>query len=398
MRRWSLWVLLLGALGGLSAQEWRVVVRAPTAQSSHSWAQQAPMIPLQAALQKAGTTVAAGQSEIGQLFLTAQVYANDTLVDRVTMWDDGTHGDEQAGDGVYTVLYRPPRPENYRVRMRAQAEFRRDGKLVKREFWSDFVPFEVLVIPYARLMQPEPGSTIPAQSTARARLLLGESPYTGQDDTLAALLRLEGDGWQREVPMRRSETLLTAPLNLPKSGAYRLTAIVRVQRGGQTLQSQSESVQVEATTLSYFWLGVGSALLFIYLLLPLRQPPLRYRHILRFGNETHHLEPGQSLTVRGIQLHASNSTREVTLRTTSGSGATLRKGGQSVRLPEVVLQEGEQCLAETETIRYQRAEPIRATAPLWSRLLPTTPMRALFLLAGVGALGYWWYLWQQFMQ
>ena len=389
---------LLGTLAVCSAQEWRVVVHAPSARSLHSWAQDAPTIQLQAALQRAGETVISGQGETAQLFLTAQVYENGALVDRVTMWDDGTHGDAQASDGTYTALYRPPRPANYRVRIRAQVELQREGNAAKREFWSDFVPFEAVVIPYARLTQPEPGSTIPARTTARARLLLGESPYLGQDPTLTALLRIEGEGWQQEVPMRRSESLLTASVELPKRGAYRLTTIVRVQRNGHTLQSQSEVVQVEAVTLSYFWLYVAIGLALVYLLLPPRQPPLRYRHTLRLANQTHRLEPGQTLTVGGLELRASDAEPKVVARVAAGSTIALRKAGETLRQTELALKEGEQCLADAETLRYERAEPIRANAPLWSRLTPATPLRAITLLGALGALGYWWQLWRQFME
>ena len=398
MRVGILVAVLLGTLTVCLAQEWRVAVHAPSARSLHSWAQDAPTIRLQAALQRAGVTVISGQGETAQLFLTAQVYENGALVDRVTMWDDGTHGDAQAGDGTYTALYRPPRPANYRVRIRAQVERQREGKPTKREFWSDFVPFEAVVIPYARLTQPEPGSTIPARTTARARLLLGESPYLGQDPTLTALLRIEGEGWQQEAPMRRSESLLTASVELPKRGAYRLTIIVRVQRNGHTLQSQSEVVQVEAVTLSYFWLYVAIGLALVYLLLPPRQPPLRYRHTLRLANQTHRLEPGQTLTVGGLELRASDAEPKVVARVAAGSTIALRKAGETLRQTELALKEGEQCLADAETLRYERAEPIRANAPLWSRLTPATPLRAITLLGALGALVYWWRLWQQFTQ
>jgi len=398
MRVGILVAVLLGTLTVCSAQEWRVVVHAPSAQSLHSWAQDAPTIRLQAALQRAGVTVISGQGETAQLFLTAQVYENGALVDRVTMWDDGTHGDVQAGDGAYTALYRPPRPANYRVRIRAQVELQDAGKTTKREFWSDFVPFEAVVIPYARLTQPEPGSTIPAQTTARARLLLGESPYLGQDPTLTALLRIEGDNWRQEVPMRRSESLLTAPVSLPKRGAYRLTAIVRVVRNGQALQSQSEVVQVEATTLSYFWLYVAIGLTLVYLLLPMRQPPLRYRHTLRLANQTHRLEPGQTLTVGGLELRASDAEPKVVARVAAGSTIALRKAGETLRQTELALKEGEQCLADAETLRYERAEPTRANAPLWSRLMPTTLPRRITLLCALVALVYWLRLLQQFTQ
>jgi hypothetical protein len=398
MRVGILVAVLLGTLTVCLAQEWRVAVHAPSARSLHSWAQDAPTIRLQAALQRAGVTVISGQGETAQLFLTAQVYENGALVDRVTMWDDGTHGDAQAGDGTYTALYRPPRPANYRVRIRAQVERQREGKPTKREFWSDFVPFEAVVIPYARLTQPEPGSAIPARTTARARLLLGESPYLGQNPTLTALLRIEGEGWQQEVPMRRSESLLTASVELPKRGAYRLTTIVRVQRNGHTLQSQSEVVQVEAVTLSYFWLYVAIGLALVYLLLPPRQPPLRYRHTLRLANQTHRLEPGQTLTVGGLELRASDAEPKVVARVAAGSTIALRKAGEPLRQTELALKEGEQCLADAETLRYERAEPLRANAPLWSRLMPTTLPRRITLLCALGALGYWWRLWLKFIQ
>ena len=198
--------------------------------------------------------------------------------------------------------------------------------------------------------------------------------------------------------MRRSESLLTASVELPKRGAYRLTAIVRVVRNGQALQSQSEVVQVEAVTLSYFWLYVAIGLAIVYLLLPPRQPPLSYRHTLRFANQTHRLEPGQTLTVGGLELRASDAEPKVVARVAAGSTIALRKAGEPLRQTELALKEGEQCLADAETLRYERAEPIRADAPLWSRLTPATPLRAITLLGALCALVYWLRLWQQFTQ
>jgi hypothetical protein len=81
-----------------------------------------------------------------------------------------------------------------------------------------------------------------------------------------------------------------------------------------------------------------------------------------------------------------------------GSPVALRKPGEPLRQNEATLQEGEQCLAGSETIRYERAEPTRANAPLWSRLMPTTLPRLITLLCALGALVYWWRLWQQFTQ
>jgi len=407
--RW-LWVLLLGlTVQGAMGQEWAVQVTTPKEGALFGWAQSAPEVAIRAELRRQGEKVVPKQGDVQRLFLTAQIFSGERLLDNVPLWDDGTHGDERGGDGVYAASYRPPQAGAFRLRVRAQADILSGNKTVTREFWSGFIPFRVIAIPYARLTQPEPGSEVRGKTTVRARLLLLDKPFDEPDETLQATLLVTGEGQKRQIPLRRNGSLLASSVAFSKRGTYRLQVSVAVRRDGQSLQTQSEVTEIQVTMLTYTWLIIAIFLAIVFLLLPPREPPLRYCHRVRFGGQVLELEPGERKSLREeakpeaekaepeaeveVELVAEAEKPEILVRSTKG--AQIRKGGGLLQ-QEVSLREGERCRVGETELRYERAEPLRAPRRWWHRLLPNTVFRWLFSLCALGAFAYWLWQWWQF--
>jgi hypothetical protein len=387
--------LVLLLVSPLKAQEWKVQITSPLPNSIFGWAQNAPEISLKGEFLKGEEKIVPKQSEVARLFLTGQVFSGGKLIDTVPMWDDGTHGDEKGEDGTYTTLYRPPKVGEYQVRVRAQADIVREGKVFTREFWSDFVAFKVVPVPYARITQPEPGSEVRGKTAVRARLLLLDKPFDEPDETLQATLLVTGEGQKRQIPLRRKGSLLTSSVTFSKRGTYRLQVSVAVQRDGQSLQTQSEVTEIQVTMLTYTWLIIAIFLAIIFLLLPPREPPLRYRHHVRFGGQVHELEPGERKSLPEAELVAEAEKPEIRVRSTKG--AQIRKGG-GLPQQEVSLPKGERCRVGEMELHYERAEPLRAPRQWWHRLLPNTVFRWLFFLCALGAFAYWLWQWWQFVR
>jgi len=378
----------------LRAQEWKAQVTSPSPDIILSWAQDAPEVSLTGELLKGEEKVVAKQQEVARLFLTGQIFASGDLIDTVPMWDDGTHGDKKAADGSYTATYRPPGIGEYQVRVRAQADILREGKAFLREFWSAFVTFKVVPMPYARLTQPEPGSELRSKTGVRARLLLLDKPFDEPDETLQATLLVTGEGQKRQIRLQRNGSLLAGSVAFSKRGNYHLQVSVTVRRGGQLLRTQSEVTEVLVTRLTYTWLIIATFFTTSFLLWPPKEPPLRFRHRVRFGRQVHELEPGQgkSLPETDSELVAEAEKREIRVR--SRKGAQIRKGGLPQQ--EVSLREGERCQVGEIELHYERAEPLRAARQSWHRLLPNTSFRLAFFLCALGAFAYWLWQWRQF--
>jgi hypothetical protein len=388
--------LVLLLVSPLKAQEWKVQITSPLPNSIFGWAQNATEISLKGEFLKGEEKIVPKQSEVARLFLTGQVFSGGKLIDTVPMWDDGTHGDEKGEDGTYTTLYRPPKVGEYQVRVRAQADIVREGKVFTREFWSDFVAFKVVPVPYARITQPETGSEIKGKTTFRARLLVLEKPFEERDETLKASVKVEGEGWRKELPLNRKGSLLMANINFPKRGTYQLVVMVRVQRDGKTLNSESEIVEVRVTKLGYFWLAAAAFLFLIFLALPPKEPPLRYRHHLRFKGREIVLEPDEKKREGELEFEAALGEKRVRIKQTSGDKPDLRRQSSPIPQRELELKEREMCLVGEGKLVYERAEPLREKPKFWHRLLPNTIWRFLFLVLALLALAYWLLQWHQF--
>ncbi|MFN4180447.1 MAG: choice-of-anchor X domain-containing protein [Armatimonadota bacterium] len=365
------------------AQEvWQVVIIQPKEGDLFGWAQDAPSITIQAALQRKGEVVSPNDV-VKRLFLTAQVFSGDNLLDNVPLWDDGTHGDDKAKDGIFTSTYRPSQTGEFRLRVRAQADLVRDGKVVTKEFWSDFVPIQVVPIPYPHLISPEPGSKTKTTVNVRARLLMQNAPFEQPDETLQAKIVAQAEGKKvAEAPLRRRGSVLTGQISLPKRGDYHLLITVTVTQQGKTLQAQSEPVSIQAVRMPIFWLIISCILFAVYLLLPPKEPPLRYRHRVRIGSASISLEPGAEKTIEGIKVKGASEKPEVTVTMPDGKEQTLQEGKRQ----QLAWREGEE--RKEVAVHYERAEPLRKKPSFFARLFSLTIWRAVFLILALLSLAH----------
>lgn len=383
-------LLLLSIFSATFAQgNWQVFILQPKQGDVFGWAQVSPSVTIEASLRLDGE-VALPNKLVKRLFLTAQVFSKGQLLDNVPLWDDGTHGDEKAKDGIFTSTYNPPQTGEFRLRVRAQADLMSNGKIVTKEFWSNFVPFQVVPVPYPRLVYPEPASKTKTKVKVRARLLMKNEPFEEHYETLQAVILAQAEGKKvAEEKMSRKGSLLTGTLNLPKRGEYQLLVIVSMQREGKILQSQSEPVSIQAVRIPVFWLVIGCILLAIYLLLPPKEPPLRYQHHVKVGQNQFVLKASEQRSARGIEIAGETDKRELTVKTPNGSKRILKEG-QTQRF---IWRENDQI--KEVSVSYERAEPLRDKPSLFARLLPTTLWRIIFLALAVASLAYWWHQLQQ---
>jgi len=382
--------LLLLTASTLRAQEgWKVIVNKPEPKEIFGWAQSPPSIPIQASLQRNGEVVVVGES-VKRLFLTAQIFAGERLLDNVPLWDDGSHGDEKAKDGNFTSTYLPPQTGDFKLRVRAQADLVEGGKVLTREFWSEFVPFSVVAIPYPHITSPEPGSKTGAKVKIRARLLLQNKPFNQRDETLQAKVIAKSEGKTlSEATLSRSGSVLSGNLNLPRLGTYQLTVSVSVHRSGKKLVAESEPVEIQVTRPPWALLVVAIIAFVLYLLLPPKEPPLWYRHHIRVGETKVELNADKTETVSGISVTGFVDSPKVTVETPQGDSETLKEGESKL----FRWREGDQ--PKEVRVRYEKAEPQRDKPGLFARFLPNTFARFLCLLIALAALGWWLYTWHQ---
>ncbi|MFN3421543.1 MAG: hypothetical protein ACK40X_07460, partial [Armatimonadota bacterium] len=192
-----------------------------------------------------------------------------------------------------------------------------------------------------------------------------------------------------EAPLRRRGSVLTGQISLPKRGDYQLLIIVAVTRQGKTLQAQSEPVSIQAVRMPLFWLIIGCIFLALYLLLPPKEPPLRYKHQVRINKATVSLEPGEEKTMEGIKVKGASERPEVAVKTPDGKEQILQEG----RRQQLSWREGEE--RKEVVVHYEKAEPLREKPSIFARLLPTTFWRIALLLLAILSLAYWWHQLQQ---
>ncbi len=211
-----------------------------------------------------------------------------------------------------------------------------------------------------------------------------------RDETLQARIIAQAEGKKvTEATLRRKGSVLTGKITLPRRGEYQLLVTVSVQRQGKTLQAQSELVTIQAVHIPIFWLIVGCFLIAIYLLLPPKEPPLRYRHQVRVGQNRFILEAGERRSVNGIEVVGAKDKPEMTVQTPEG----LRKIFQERQNQQLSWLEGNQ--RRIVEVTYERAEPLRDKPSLFSRLLPLTLWRFVFLAIALLSFAYWWHQLQQ---
>lgn len=105
-------------------------------------------------------------------FVTANIYdPAGRVVDRVSLYDDGSHGNSQPGDGIFSGTYAPQATGDYVLKARLQWTEPNTG--VARERWTQPRSFVVEQVPYPRITASTPGQRVGNRVKLNVRMLAG---------------------------------------------------------------------------------------------------------------------------------------------------------------------------------------------------------------------------------
>lgn len=246
------------------------------------WGRQAPAIRLEAR--------ALSSQPASRVFVSAIITdAQGNTIDRVPLYDDGTHGDAQAGDLLFAERY-TPRQEGI-LQVRFKAEWERDGKRLTR--FSEPLSFEVVRAPYARFVN-KPAEPPSVGSTAKVQVALSignDEPYKGalEHITLRATSTPSGTA---ETPQSLTSQP-TVRYRFEKPGKHQLTVQAVMTYKGQPIATEADTLTVIYNTPPAWLLWLGGILGFAGLfLLPGKRIPV-YEHTLQLQlrsptHTTHH--------------------------------------------------------------------------------------------------------------
>jgi hypothetical protein len=428
--------MLLALLGLCMAPAWgqsrkvSVGVRSPLPDAVLGWGQDAPTVRIEATLQDQGM----GQQP-PRLFLTANVMEGARIVDGVRLYDDGSHGDAQPGDGAFTATYRAPKPGSYAIRVRGT--WAAGAGQGAGEGWSQTVPFHVEQIPYPHIVYPEPGGKVGRQAELRARLLLASQPFTQKDPTLKAEawtgsgVGSEAGGNRHEA--RRNGSLLTAPLSFTGLGKRQVGIAVSVERRGVRLEALADPITVDVAQPPVWALIAAAALFLAYLLLPPKAPVNLYEHRLvirkkrprgaRMPAEREGADPAAAQTAVDAVIKPEGL--EPVRKVIGGSGAGVDVPNAPGRLCTVTAEPGKKALIvrageygnlavpdgekASATIRpgttfevggyeFDYGEPHRQETRRFPRWLPNTRAKVMTLVLTVAMLGLGIWQYSQFFK
>lgn len=364
----------------------------PKANQIYGWGRQAPTVRLEAR--------AVGSQPAERVFVSAIIAdAQGETIDRVALYDDGTHGDAQAGDLLFTELY-TPRFEGI-LQVRFKAEWERGGERLSR--FSKPYSFEVVRAPYARFVNKlaEERPSVGSAANAEVVLLMGdEQRYNGSLENISIQASCTPSG-NTEVPEKLAPQTTVRYL-FEKPGEYQLRVQAVTTYKGQQITTEPDTLTVVYNTPSPWWWigGVGLLLLGLFVL-PGKRVPV-YEHEFQLVNSTYGTRNTHFLDAREKQLEIENGSivleyvpgsPQVKLAQgtlTSPSGETLKEGA--------LLNEGEQYRTPSgNTLHFCEAirKDEQAVAP---RFVPNTLWKGFALLVGGALIVYYFVLQNQLAQ
>ncbi|GIV17460.1 MAG: hypothetical protein KatS3mg022_2895 [Armatimonadota bacterium] len=120
-------------------------VVSPQNQQVYAWGKAEPSIRIEVR--------AAPSSSVARHFVTANIFtATGRLVERVSLYDDGSHTDTVAGDGLFTNMYTLHEQGTFQIKARLQQTD--IASKVQREKWSEPIAFSVVQVPYVDITSP----------------------------------------------------------------------------------------------------------------------------------------------------------------------------------------------------------------------------------------------------
>lgn len=362
-----------------------VAIVKPRAEQVFAWGQNAPEIRLEAQAQLAPNH--------SRAFITVNLLTPEQqVVDRISLYDDGTHGDVTPADGTFTNSGRPPRDGTYLLRARMEVTDTRTGKKLER--WSDVVPIVVRRIPYCRILHPRPGEKVGDRAAVGATLLVGDNrvPYRPKRDEPLRIRAWSQPQAEAQVPERFGERF-EVRFTLPRPAKYQLFVAVQSLQNGQWVESEPDGVLVEATAVSMLPLYLFGFLLVAYLLLPSRKVRL-YRHELEVRSKD--MEPVAVIVAPKLLQEVKHSVggrrSDTVVRDDLGTLFTLTSvpGERRIRVRVEGEQSSEESLGEESSalrdasgkysLHYRNLEYLN-TLPLPYWKLSTLTKRTVLVLA-----------------
>lgn len=371
----------------------------PRSEEVYAWGRKAPSIRIE--------VQAAPSSTSARNFVTANVFTvQGQLVDRVSLFDDGSHFDASAGDGVFTNVYTPPEEGAFRIRARLQQteiSFR-----TSREKWSGPVVFSVKRVPYVDITSPQQDAKISSVTKVSASLLVGSQQQLYRPANGEVRIRCWAAPEAETTVPKKPSGNFSVRVEFPRPGKYRLFMAAQTLHNGQWIESEPDSVWVNVVRPPIWLFVVGTLLLVTALLLPPKQVWL-YRHILHVCSGDGNVYPVEVypqglkevvFTVGGVECDKKIPGVQGTLFTLAA------KPGEQSLLVDLVDAGGNfqqkkvrPCLstpafmAGNMLVYYKESKPVgKKSLPFWQ--LTTVPKRVLCTLAALALLYGVWIYWQ----
>ncbi len=378
-----LWLL---SVSGLEAQQTsHAMIASPQAGQVFAWGRNAPEVRIESHTQLAPTHERA--------FVTVNILSpNGQVIDRVPLFDDGTHGDNTPEDGRYVNSYRPPRAGEYVLKARMQFTDTTTGTSLER--WSEPISISVKQVPYCRIVSPSPGEKVANRAAVTAALLIGSdgSPYRPANSERLRIRAWAEPGADADIPERVGERF-KCTFSLPRAGQYRLHIAVQSLQNGQWVESEADAVTVNATARNYLPLVVFGILAFIYPWLPRRLVTL-YRHHLRVSRSGEDLaaviiDPELLKTVTrtvggpdcDVKLRDVSEELFTIIASPGEESVTVRVEGDTSAVQSLRLQDKITAASKDFRLTYCDREPLnRIPRP---RLEPSTWVRWLVLVLAI---------------
>lgn len=328
-----LWILPGGLAQSLPAPE----VVSPQSQQVYAWGKEEPSVRIEVR--------ATPSSPIVRHFVTANILTTTgRLVERVSLYDDGTHTDKVAGDGVFTSIYTLREKGTFQIKARLQQTDSASG--TSHEKWSEPVVFSVEQVPYVDITSPSHDARVASVTKVSASLLIGSQQQlyhaAGEDVRVRCWAEPEA---KAIVPEKPSGSFSTR-IEFPRPGRYRLLMAAQTLRNGQWIESEPDSVWVNVVSPPMWPFWMGAMLIGVALLLPPKQVWL-YRHTLEI-----HAKNG---SVHKVEIHPQKL-KDVN-ETVGGAGCSKQVPGAQGTLFTLTAKPGEKFLRVQVGDEWQDIRP-----------------------------------------
>jgi len=176
--------------------------------------------------------------------IEAHVYHNRRIIRRLKLLDNGQSGDSERGDGIYSAVFVPPTVGTYRFQTKAKLTIYRQGRVYRKNLRAKEVSFYVVAVPYAQIERPIHESVLREDLQVTAKIFRLKKLYEEPGAPLNATLIVRGEEYEKEVPMHRIGSTLTAAAKIPKNGIYDISIKINYNTRWSLFTVSTEPIRV----------------------------------------------------------------------------------------------------------------------------------------------------------